>query len=118
MNRATLIICACSIIACASGPVRAADMAQAKQDYESSCAQCHGADGAGNGPGAAVLAIKPRNFVDCAAMSKISDATLFKVIKNGGASVGLSKDMRAWSAAFDDDEIHDFVAYVRSFCKK
>ena len=51
-------------------------------------------------------------------MGKISDDTMFNVIKNGGAAVGLSKDMQAWNAGFADDEIHDLVAYVRTFCKK
>jgi mono/diheme cytochrome c family protein len=51
-------------------------------------------------------------------MGKITDETLFNAIKNGGASVGLSKDMQAWSTGFGDDEIHDLVAYVRAFCKK
>jgi mono/diheme cytochrome c family protein len=44
--------------------------------------------------------------------------TLFKAIKDGGASVGLSSEMPSWSSAFDDDEIHGLVAYIRSFCKK
>ncbi len=118
VNRLISSIAACAIIACASAPVRAADMAAAKQSYGTFCVKCHGAGGQGDGSAAATLATKPRNFTDCAAMGKISDETLFNVIKNGGAAANLSKDMQAWSTGFGDDEIHDLVAYVRTFCKK
>jgi cytochrome c oxidase cbb3-type subunit 3 len=97
---------------------RAADMAAAKQNYDTFCMKCHGPEGKGDGPAAATLTTNPRNFTDCAAMGKISDDTMFNVIKNGGGSVGLSKDMQAWSTGFADDEIHDLVAYVKTFCKK
>jgi cytochrome c oxidase cbb3-type subunit 3 len=118
VNRLISTIGVCAIIACASVPVRAADMAAAKQSYNTFCMKCHGTDGQGDGAAAATLATKPRNFTDCATMGKITDETLFNAIKNGGASVGLSKDMQAWSTGFADDEIHDLVAYVRTFCKK
>ena len=72
-----------------TGPARAADLAAAKENYEAFCVLCHGETGKGDGPRGA--AAKARDFTDCAAMSKISDDTMFNVIKNGGASVGLSK---------------------------
>ena len=118
MNRLISSLGALAIIACAFAPVRAADMAAAKQNYDSFCMKCHGAEGKGDGPAASTLATSPRNFTDCAKMGAISDDTLFNVIKNGGGSVGLSKDMQAWSSGFEDSEIHDLVAYVRTFCKK
>ncbi len=118
MNRIISALGACAIVACAFAPVRAADMAAAKQNYDTFCVKCHGPTGGGDGPAAATLATKPRNFADCAAMSKISDDTMFNVIKNGGAAAGLSKDMQAWSSGFEDGEMHDLVAYVRTFCKK
>jgi mono/diheme cytochrome c family protein len=51
-------------------------------------------------------------------MAKESDETLFKVIKEGGEANGYSKDMAPFKDGFDDSEIHDLVAYVRTFCKK
>ncbi len=113
MKRLISSIGVCAIIACAFVPVRAADMAAAKQNYDTFCVKCHGTGGKGDGPAAATLATNPRNFTDCGTMGKITDDTLFNVIKNGGGSVGLSKDMQAWSTGFGDDEIHDLVAYVR-----
>ena len=95
-----------------------ADMAEAKTNFDTFCAKCHGADGKGTGSGAATLATKPRDFTDCTRMAKESDDMLFKVIKEGGKPNGFSGDMAAWNTAFDDSEIKDLVAYVRTFCKK
>ena len=103
-------------IAALAGSARAADLAAAKENYEAFCVLCHGATGKGDGPRGA--AVKARDFTDCAAMSKISDDTMFNVIKNGGAAAGLSKAMQPWGSGFEDDDIHDLVAYVRTFCKK
>jgi mono/diheme cytochrome c family protein len=118
VNRLISVLGAFAIVASALVPARAADMAAAKQNYDTFCVKCHGPGGKGDGPGAATLSTSPRNFTDCAAMGKISDDTMFNVIKNGGAAAGLSKDMQAWSSGFEDGEMHDLVAYVRTFCKK
>lgn len=118
MNRIISAIGACAIVVCAFTPLYAADMAAAKQNYDTFCVKCHGVNGKGDGPAAATLSTKPRDYTDCAKMAKESDDKLFNVIKNGGKANGLSGDMQAWSSGFDDDEIHDLVAYVRTFCKK
>jgi mono/diheme cytochrome c family protein len=112
---ASLII---PIAAGASAFAAVPDLAAAKDNYNTFCAKCHGPNGKGDGPAAASLHTPPRNYTDCAKMSKISDDTLFKAIKNGGASVGLSGEMPSWSAGLDDNDIHGLVAYVRSFCKQ
>ncbi len=101
-----------------AGVVPAAHADDAKTNYQTFCAKCHGDGGKGNGSGAATLATKPRDFTDCARMAKESDETLFKVIKNGGKANGFSADMQAWNNAFEDPEIKDLVAYIRTFCKK
>lgn len=96
----------------------AADLQAAKQNYQTFCVKCHGENGRGNGPSAATLKTKPRDFTDCARMKGMTDDTLFKVVKEGGAAGGLSADMPSWKQGFEDDEIHDLIAYVRTFCKK
>jgi mono/diheme cytochrome c family protein len=117
MMAVVLVVGMIAIVATSAKP-RAADMAGAKQNYDTFCVKCHGPSGQGNGLAAASLSTKPRDFTDCARMSRISDDTMFNVIKNGGASAGLSKDMAAWGSGFEDGEIHDLVAYLRTFCKK
>jgi len=92
--------------------------AQVETDYKLYCARCHGDEGHGDGPDGATLKTHPRDFTDCATMAKISDDTMFKAIKDGGASVGLSSDMPAWSSGLEDDTIHNLVKYIRGFCKK
>ena len=73
-----------------SGPAAAAgpDLAAAKDNYTTFCVKCHGAAGQGNGPAAATLHTKPRNYTDCATMSKISDDTLFKASDQGRRCCG------------------------------
>ena len=90
----------------------------AASTYSNLCASCHGPKGQGNGPAAAALNPKPKNFADCKVMKKIPDETLFKVIKGGGQSVGLSPMMPPWGGSLTDKQIHSMVEYVRSFCKK
>jgi len=118
VNRLSAILAAVAIIACASNPVLADDIVAAKQNYDTFCVKCHGAGGKGDGSAAATLSTHPRDFTDCARMEKESDDKLFNVIKNGGAANGLSADMQAWNNGFEDSEIKDLVAYVRTFCKK
>jgi len=90
----------------------------AEDNYTAYCARCHGEDGHGDGPSVASLKATPQSFSNCAQMRKISDETMFKAIKEGGASIGLSGDMPNWNVDLSDDEIHDLVAFVQTFCKK
>jgi len=107
-----------AVIATAVLPARAADLAAAKASFTTFCVKCHGDSGKGDGSAAATLKTKPRDFTDCAHMAPMTDDTLFKVMKDGGAANSLSADMPAWKDGFEDPEIKDLVAYVRSFCKK
>ncbi len=95
-----------------------ADTGKAQENYQSYCKKCHGDTGKGDGPGATMLNPKPRAFSDCTQMEKHSDAEMFKVISEGGEAAGMSPDMQPWGGTLSDQEIHDLVKYVRSFCKK
>jgi len=86
--------------------------------YSNLCATCHGSTGKGDGPAAGALFPKPTDFADCQRMAKISDETLAKSIHSGGQSVGLSPIMPLWSGSLTDQQIHELVGYIRSFCKK
>jgi mono/diheme cytochrome c family protein len=99
-----------------SAPVAADDAATA--NYGTYCRKCHGDHGKGDGPGAAMLNPKPRDFADCQNMQKRSDDELFKVISQGGEAVGMSADMQAWGGTLSDDDIHALMKFVRSFCSQ
>jgi cytochrome c oxidase cbb3-type subunit III len=113
------LVCA---IAMAGAPQRAAAAGDeddgASSQFMIYCAKCHGPSGHGDGANASTLKTRPRDFSDCATMKKISDDTMFKAIKEGGAAVNLPGDMPPWGQAFDDGEIKGLIAYVRAFCKK
>ncbi len=86
--------------------------------YQVYCSRCHGDAGQGDGADGATLSPKPRDFTDCAVMSKIPDATIVKAITSGGASVDLSRDMPAWGEELSGKKIAELAAYVRTFCHK
>ena len=82
------------------------------------CVACHGAEGKGDGAGAAALDPKPRDFSDAEWQAKTDDATLKKVILEGGPAVGLSATMAPNPQYKGNDEILDgLVKKIRSFKK-
>ena len=89
---------------------------QSARKYLIYCARCHGSTGHGDGPAAHGLPTQPCNFRDCDEMSRVPDPTLFKIIKGGGATAGLSDAMPAWGGALRDRDISDLIGYLRSFC--
>lgn len=67
--------------------------AEAQQIFTGRCAVCHGATGVGDGPGAAALTPRPRNFHDAAWQASVTDAQIEQIIRVGGAAVGKSAAM-------------------------
>ncbi|MCX6128889.1 MAG: c-type cytochrome, partial [Proteobacteria bacterium] len=86
-----------------------------KQTFETYCAACHGLNGKADGAAALAMNPKPRNFTDKAWQAKVNDEHIAKVIKEGGAAVGLSASMAPWGAVVNDAEIKNLVQYLRSF---
>lgn len=87
-------------------------------NFIANCITCHGAQGKGDGVLADALAVKPRDLSNKALLSLRSDEYLFKVIKLGGKSVGLSDSMPLWGTTFSDVEINNVIKYLRSeICK-
>ncbi|TDI97595.1 MAG: c-type cytochrome [Deltaproteobacteria bacterium] len=96
----------------------AGDSAKGKESYNQICAMCHGETGKGDGVAAASLDPKPRDLSSGEYVSTLTDEHIFKVIKEGGESVGKSNLMPAWGAVLSDDKIWDVVAYLRTdICK-
>ena len=69
------------------------DRAAAAEIFTSRCVACHGMDGRGNGPASASLKPRPVNFHDLKWQKATSDETIAKAIVEGGAAVGISKQM-------------------------
>ena len=67
----------------------------AEENYAKHCLKCHGEDGDGKGPAAAVLDVPAGDFGDCEAMKSVSDDYLLKIIGDGGEAVDKSPQMPA-----------------------
>ena len=94
-------------------------LAEAKQMFSTVCAACHGVDGTGNGPAAASLDPKPRNYTDAAWQASVTDDDIRKIILQGGQAVGKSPMMPAQAQLKDKPEVVDgLVSIVRSFGTK
>ena len=90
-----------------------------KKIYDRKCWWCHGAEGAGDGPGKDVQNPAPRDFTSGMYKYKTShmdeifpyDADIFRMIKDGMPGTGMPN----WGDVLKDDEIWDLVAYIKTF---
>lgn len=124
MTRAFALVLAASfgLAACGGDKKNAAPagdpavVAEANQVWESRCVTCHGADGSGNGPGAAALNPKPRSFKDPKWQMTTNDDRMKKVIVEGGAAVGLNAAMAPNPDLKGKDAVlAELVKRIRSF---
>jgi cytochrome c oxidase cbb3-type subunit 3 len=89
----------------------------AADNYKAYCVQCHGSEGNGKGVNVRDMSVIPRDHTDTKSMSGRSDETLFKAIKEGGASIDKSVLMPPWGATLSDEEIKELVQHLRMLCK-
>lgn len=96
------------------------DTGTAGRLYRINCAMCHGPEGKGNGPVAALFGagLVPRDLTDSVHMAKRTDQQLHDVILKGGLEMGLSEKMPAWEGLLKEDEISLLVQYVRRISEK
>ena len=83
--------------------------------YQSFCSSCHGADGAANSELAAAMDPAPRNLTDKDWQASVTDEHLVKLLKEGGAGVGLAPTMPPWQGVLSDEEIVEMVGVIRAF---
>lgn len=99
-----------------AAPVQVDPAVEARKVFASRCSVCHGNDGTGNGPGAAALNPKPRNYRDAEWQKTVTDEQIKDTILRGGAAVGKSPamppnpDLQAKPAVVDA-----LVKHIRSF---
>ncbi len=89
----------------------------AKALFEARCSPCHGTSGKGDGPAAAALDPRPRDYTNKSWQASVTDEELKKVIVNGGAAVGKSAAMPPNPDLAGKPELDGLVAVVRSFAK-
>jgi cytochrome c553 len=93
------------------------DRAQAL--FNSMCATCHGAEGHGDGPAAANISPKPRDYTDAKWQASVTDDDLKRTIMLGGQKTGKSPMMPGNPQLKDQPEVLDgLVRIIRGFAKK
>ena len=91
---------------------------EARQMFKTVCSTCHGADGRGDGPGAAALNPKPRDYTDKKWQASVTDQHIKDTILKGGAAMGLSPAMPAQPQLKSKPEVVDqLVRIIRTFGK-
>lgn len=75
------------------------------------CANCHGPEGAGDGPVAAQLNPSPRNFQHHGFWRHRTEGEIFWVIKHGSPGTG----MIGFAGQLTDEEIWALIQYERTF---
>jgi mono/diheme cytochrome c family protein len=89
-----------------------------KKTYEQFCTPCHGATGKGDGPTGKYLTPKPADYSTAVPTHGEKWAEFyFKIIKEGGPSVGRSPLMAPWGKQLKDSEIWDVISYVETLVK-
>jgi mono/diheme cytochrome c family protein len=101
--------------AAAATTAAAADAVDPHELFKTRCVPCHGESGKGNGPGAAALNPKPRNYTDPTWQASVTDEQIKKTILYGGAAVGKSPNMPANPDLDGKPELDGLVAVVRGF---
>jgi mono/diheme cytochrome c family protein len=106
-----LIVIGAALLIAGAVSVRAAD---AKENWEKSCAKCHGPDGKGKTKMGEKLAIK--DYTDAKVQEALKDDAMTKAIKEG-VKDGEKTKMKGFGDVLSDDEIKALVKYVRDFKK-
>ncbi len=88
------------------------------QVWESGCAACHGADGAGRPREAVGFDVPLPDLRDCAFATSEPTADWFAVVHEGGPVRALNRMMPAFGGALTDGEIAAVVDYLRGFCRE
>jgi mono/diheme cytochrome c family protein len=109
-----ILLLAVAAFCLSSSLAQAGDAAAGETRFKQLCASCHGPAGKGDGPAAAALNPKPRNFSDAAWQASVDDQYLRDIITKGGAAMGKSPLMAPFGASVKDAQLDDVVAYLRS----
>ena len=86
-----------------------------KEIFDQMCAGCHGTQG--NGQEGTKSGFVPRigTLANKEYMASVPDDYLNMIIKKGGAYMGKIAAMPAWEHKFNDKQVVDLVAHIRTF---
>ena len=93
--------------------VSAAPSPSGEDLFEKNCASCHGYEGRGDGPTAAMFDPRPANLTAPRLKHGNSDADLFNTISKGVPGTV----MQAWQPKFSDAQIRELIAYIKELRK-
>lgn len=100
------------------GPPAPPSSEVAAEVFNTRCAVCHGARGAGDGAVSAGLTPPPRNFQDKAWQSGVSDAHIERIIAHGGGAAGRSPLMPPSPDLVDKPVLRGLRAHIRGLTAK
>ena len=86
-----------------------------KEIFEQMCAGCHGTYGNGQEGTKAGFVPRIATLAKKEYMDSVPDDYLTMIIKKGGAYMGKIAAMPAWEHKFNDKQIADLVAHIRTF---
>ena len=109
MKTTTKIAIATLALAFTSG---AAFAATAAENWENSCASCHGADGKAQTKQGKKLKI--RDYTDAKVQAELKDEEMVKAILEGVKGDGGKERMKGFKDELSEQEAKDLVAYIRT----
>jgi cytochrome c553 len=109
MKTTTKIALSSLVLSLATGVALAAPAAE---NWDNSCASCHGADGKGQTKTGKKL--KLRDYTDAKVQAELKDEDMLKAIADGVKVDGKEK-MKGFSDEYSADELKDLVAFIRKF---
>lgn len=87
-----------------------------EQLYQATCANCHGATGAGVPQNKLGFDTPPADFTDCRFAAREPDADWIGVAHEGGPLRGFSHMMPAFGEALSQDQLAMVMTYIRTLC--
>jgi mono/diheme cytochrome c family protein len=89
-----------------------------KEIFEDKCVECHGSEGAGDGPKSVNLNPKPASLSDSTVMADRSDGYLFWRVTKGGLTEPFNSAMKAWEMALTGEQRWQVISYVRTLSQQ
>lgn len=83
------------------------------ENWENHCQKCHGADGKGQTKSGKKLQVA--DYTDAKVQAEMTDEHIIKVITEGAVDKNGKERMKAFKDELSEQEIKDFVAFIRAF---